>query len=71
MSSSNCPMFTESSSSRWTTTDWDTHISIPPLRQVDQVYSVPNLYTRRFHNTDCGVPVGQRRESHSGTTLQW
>lgn len=45
-------MFTESSSSRWTTTDWDTHICIPPLRQVDQVY----LTTRRFHNTDRPVP---------------
>lgn len=40
MSSSSCLMCMESSSSRWTTTDWDTHISIPPLRQVNETVSL-------------------------------
>lgn len=57
VSSSNCLMCTESSSSRLTTTDWDTHTSTLPPRYVNSTYSVVKWeyflfthYSSNFYN---------------------
>lgn len=51
MSSSSFLMFMESSSLRWTTTGWDTHICIPPLRYVATFDIMNNLCVGAEHRT--------------------
>lgn len=53
VSSSNCLMFMESSSSRSTTTDWGTHISTPPLRQVNGYTQVSLPVFMKWHEFIC------------------